>query len=240
MENNVEKIYNEARRKRETKKKISKVWLYIFFALIKGILAGIVISIGSAIYLNTASRYVGSALFSLAFVVIFSYGFSLFTAKVCYIPVQSKTERLMLLPALLGNFMGAFLAGGLFSLTRLAPKLSSRATEICNESFSGGVLSVLVLSFFCGLLIFAAADIFKNSKGDGLKYLTVVAVSMIILIFGFEHSVSSVFYQAVSGRMWTSNTFLYIFVMTVGNALGGVLIPLCHKFIELVKKSYKI
>ena len=240
MNNNVERIYDEARKRRETKKKVSKVWLLVFFALVKGVLAGIMISIGSAIYLNTASRYVGSALFSLALIIIFSYGFSLFTVKVCYIPVQSKTERLMLLPALFGNFLGAFLTGGLFSLTRLAPKLSSRATEICNESFSGGMLSLLVLSFFCGLLIFAAADIFKNSKGDSLKYLTVVAVSMIILIFGFEHSISSIFYQAVSGRTWTLNTFLYIFVMTVGNALGGVLIPLCHKFIELVKKSYKI
>ena len=46
---------------------------------------------------------------------------------------------------------------------------------------------------------------------------------------GFEHCVANMFYFTVAGA-WSGKTVLYLIVMTLGNALGGVLFPAAKKF----------
>ena len=233
MENNVEKIYRQAQQKRKEQGRKNKILIHSASTFIKGVLAGLMICIGCATYLSVSSKYLGSALFSISFIIVFSYGLALFSAKVCYFSVQSIAERLQLIPMWLGNFLGALAIGYILRYTRLAAKLSVRAKELCTTTAKDNLFSILLLSFFCGILIFIASDSFKNA-GNIQKYLTIIAISMIFVLCGFEHSISSVFYFSISST-WSIKAFIYILVMTLGNALGGILIPISHKLIKTLR-----
>ncbi len=235
METNVEKIYREARRKREKDRNKNRIFSQILSVFIKSLLAGIIIAISCTAYLSVTSKYLGSAIFSVGFIVIFSYGLSLFTARVCYFTVEDVSKRLLLIPIWLGNFMGAFLSGQILKATRFAAKFDVRAGELCKDNLKDNILGVLLLSFFCGILMFIISDSFKSVKDNFQKYLIVIAATMAFILCGFEHSISNVFYFSVTG-MISLKSILYLGIMTLGNALGGLLIPLGHKLIELLRK----
>ncbi|MBE6996248.1 MAG: formate/nitrite transporter family protein, partial [Ruminococcaceae bacterium] len=50
----------------------------------------------------------------------------------------------------------------------------------------------------------------------------------VFILCGFEHCVANMFYFSVA-NVWSAKTVLYLLVMSVGNAVGGVLIPLCRQ-----------
>ncbi|MGL6221297.1 MAG: formate/nitrite transporter family protein, partial [Lacrimispora sphenoides] len=52
---------------------------------VNAIIAGIAISIGGVIYLTLENHIAGSFLFSIGLFTIYTFGFNLFTGKVCYI-----------------------------------------------------------------------------------------------------------------------------------------------------------
>ena len=50
----------------------------------------------------------------------------------------------------------------------------------------------------------------------------------VFVICGFEHCVANMFYFTV-GKAWSANTVLFLLIMTLGNSVGGVTIPLLRK-----------
>ena len=85
---------------------------------IKGILAGMLVSIGGWLYLkaNTvASPIIGPFLFSTGLILIYNFDFYLYTGKICYL-FENKSETYKkkisdLLIGVLGNFIGALIMG---------------------------------------------------------------------------------------------------------------------------------
>lgn len=203
-------------------------------SFIKGFLAGVMMAIGGAVYLSSNSKYIGSALFSIGLFVIFSYGFVLFTGRIGYAVVQNRRKNFQLIPAYLGNFIGAVAVGYLVRLTRLSEKLSSRAVTLSNETLSDGILSLLILSLLCGILMFVAEDNFKNATNNAQKYLSIIIPVMVIVLCQLEHSIADMFYFSVANA-WSLKAFGYILVITAGNAAGAVIIPLCHKAIGIIR-----
>ncbi len=67
----------------------------------------------------------------------------------------------------------------------------------------------------------------KNPHEIG-KYLSLFFGVMVFILSGFEHCVANMFYFSVAA-MWTGKTLLYVLVMTLGNSVGGLLIPLLRK-----------
>ena len=62
--------------------------------------------------------------------------------------------------------------------------------------------------------------------GYGLgKYLAIIFAIMVFILAGFEHCVANMFYFT-AGHAWSAKTALYLLVMTLGNSVGGVIIPL--------------
>ena len=196
---------------------------------LRAILTGFAIGIGGIVYLSCDNRYIGSFLFGTGLFVILSFGFNLFTGKVGYAVENKPSYIIDLLVIWLGNLAGTAATGGLILLTRVSPTISEKASGLCDTKLSDGLLSILVLSFFCGMLMFIAADGFKKIENPVGKMLVIFLPVMVFILSGFEHCVANMFYFT-AGMAWSLKAFGYLLVMSIGNAIGGMFIPFVRKW----------
>lgn len=190
--------------------------------LLLAVLAGICIAVGGTIYLSMDNKIIGALLFTVGLYSIVVNGMYLFTGKVGYLAtVDRKGDyAFVLLFTWIGNFIGTFISAKVILLTRIAD-ISEHATEVCEVKLGDNLLSILILSFFCGMLMFIASDGYLNTKNP----LIVVFCVVVFILCGFEHCIANMFYISLSG-MWSVTSFGYLIVMTIGNGLGGMAIPL--------------
>lgn len=188
--------------------------------VINGIFAGILISIGGAVYLSCDNKYAGAVLFSVALLCICYQGYSLYTGKICYIPQKhGKEEFSVLLTGLLGNVAATTVCG--YALRYAIPKIGEAALNACNAKLEQEFLQTFIRAVFCGTLIFLAVDIFRNHKTP----LGIIFCIPVFILSGFEHSVADMFYFASSGIV-SLQAFIFIWIVILGNSIGGALIPL--------------
>lgn len=189
-------------------------------AFIRAILAGMMIGIGGTVYLSCDNRYVGSFLFALGLLVIIIFKLDLFTGKVGYLVYRKTTiPRLMLV--WLGNLIGAVSIGTVLYLTRLYPALSEKAKTMCEVKINDPYLSVLILGFFCGMLMFMAVDGYKSASSDGNRTVIIFIPVMVFILCGFEHCVADMYYVAIAGG-FTFNSLIFLLIVTVGNTIGAL------------------
>ena len=60
---------------------------------VRGVLAGLMISIGGYVYLGCENRVVGAVFFTVGLITITLFGFDLYTGKIGYWLGQSRQER---------------------------------------------------------------------------------------------------------------------------------------------------
>ena len=196
--------------------------------LIRAILAGIMISIGGTIYLALENKMLGAFLFSVGLFSICVNGYNLYTGKIGYV-IDNKLKYLIeLLLTLLGNLIGTVACGYVLTLTRSASKLKAAATILCDTKLNDNLLSIFVLSVFCGIIMYMAVDIYKKATDFG-KYVGIFMGITIFILAGFEHCVANMFYFSIA-NMWEWKTALYVLVMVLGNSLGSILIALGNKY----------
>ena len=198
---------------------------------LSGILAGISISIGGTVFLLCESKIVGALFFTVGLFCVCAFGFHLFTGKVCYAFDNARSYALKLPVIWLGNLPGALITGFLEMQTRLGPNLTEKAAAICQTKLGQGLLSAFILAIFCNIMIFVAVEGYKTIPHELGKYLAIFFGVTIFVICGFEHCVANMYYFTV-GKAWSAETALYLLVMTAGNALGGVSVPLLRKMIK--------
>lgn len=199
--------------------------------LIKSILAGIMIGIGGTIYLSLDNKIVGSILFAIGLFVIVVYSFNLYTGKIGYLINNFNKKYIReLIITLIGNFIGTFFVGFILRYTRIYNMISEKAKTLADIKLNDTLISILILSFFCGILMYLAVNTYKEVKDIG-KYLAVFLGVIVFILCGFEHCIANMYYFSVSST-WSLNTLLYLLVMILGNSLGGILIPLCNKVIK--------
>lgn len=186
-------------------------------------LAGAAISIGGAVFLCTESRPAGAALFSVGLFAVCTLGLDLFTGKVCYIFENPPAYAVRCGLIWLGNLAGTLIAGTLLRLARL--DVIARAQGICEAKLSDSPLSIFILAVFCNILIYLSVESYRNNPHELGKYLGLFLGVAVFVQAGFEHCVANMFYFTVAGA-WSAKTLLYLLVMTLGNAVGGVLFPL--------------
>lgn len=188
--------------------------------IINGIFAGVLISIGGAVYLSCDNKYVGSLLFTVALVCICYQGYSLYTGKICYIPEKhTKAEFSVLFTGLLGNVTATTVCG--YALAYAVPKLRQAGFDACSLKIEQEIPQTLIRAFFCGILIYLAVDIFKKNKTP----LGILLCIPTFILSGYEHSVADMFYFAVSGIV-SLKAFVFIWLVILGNSAGGMLLPL--------------
>lgn len=187
---------------------------------VNGVFAGILISIGGAVYLSCDNKYVGAVLFSVALLCICYMGYSLYTGKICYIPEKhTKDEISILLTGLLGNVTATTICG--YALTYAIPKLKEAALASCTVKLEQNFLQTVIRAVFCGILIYLAVDIFKKHKTP----LGIIFCIPVFILSGYEHSVADMFYFAASGIV-SLKAFVFIWLVILGNTIGGMLILL--------------
>lgn len=190
------------------------------------VLAGICIGIGGTVFLSCDNKVVGAIFFCLGLFAICTFGFNLYTGKVGYIFEQPPAYLGFVALVWLGNLVGTGLVGYAIRITRVAG-IAEKAMALSQAKLDDNLLSIFILSIFCNILMFIAVDGYKNNPHEVAKYIGIFMGVTVFILCGFEHCVANMFYFSVA-NVWSGKAFLYMLVMTLGNACGGVMIPLCR------------
>lgn len=194
---------------------------------VKGIEAGIMVSIGGSVFLGCDNKIVGSVLFCVALIVICINNYSLYTGKIGFIlECRTKEENAAIFLGLLGNIVGTLLCGWI--LRAGIPALGSTASEICAAKLTQNAFSTLIRGIFCGILMYCAVSTFRNRN-------TLAGILFCIPVFilsGFEHSIADVFYFTIGGSL-NPKAIAFLCIVLVGNSVGANVMPL----LNLVEKS---
>ena len=175
----------------------------------KGVLGGVMIAIGGTVYLSCESTYVGALLFAVGLFTILAFELKLFTGMAGYLPQWQGMAEVWL-----GNFVGTVFVGLALRFTRVA--IIERAVKICTIKLNDTPLSIFILAVFCGALMYIAVDYFKRTK----SYLAIFLAVPAFILASFEHCIANMFYISLAG-LWSGKAFLYLLIMTVGNAAGA-------------------
>lgn len=197
-----------------------------------GFLAGVCIAIGGTVFLSLDNKVLGALFFTAGLFTICTFGFNLFTGKVCYVFDRDKDYAIDLPIMWLGNLIGTWFTAAVESLTRVGPALTEKALKLADVKLNDSLLSIFLLAFMCDILIYIAVDGFGKNPHEVGKYLSLFFGVIVFILCGFEHCVANMYYFAMAGVLWQGKTLLYVLVMTLGNAAGGVFFPLLRKIKE--------
>lgn len=198
---------------------------------VKSLYSGLCIGLGGTAFLSCDNKILGAFLFGLGLFTILNFGFNLFTGKVGYFVNNKPSYWGFLGIVWLGNFAGTFLFAKMMSVTRYGDTLQAKANALCLVKDGDCIVSLLVLGIFCGMLMFIAADGFKTIENQFGKIVTVFLPVMVFILSGFEHCIADMFYFSLAGD-FSPAMFQSLLVVSIGNSIGGGLIPLMQKMKE--------
>lgn len=98
---------------------------------------------------------------------------------------------------------------------------------MCEIKVDDSLGSLFLLGIFCGALMYIAVEGYKQTKNPVILFMGVAT----FILCGFEHCIADMFYISVAS-MWSGRALLCIAVISLGNAAGGMLIPLAKKIPE--------
>jgi nitrite transporter NirC len=179
---------------------------------IKALLAGVIIAFGGYAYLSIENKYLGAFLFSFGLLTIISKGYELFTGKIYALKVSSLRDWIRKLSMLFWNFIGVCVVGISFRFST-----GLRTNLLWETKFNNGWFAVIILSFFCGMLMYLAVTLYAKENNP----LYVVMPIMLFILTGCEHCVANMFYLIlVSEISWEH--LIYLFINIIGNAMGSL------------------
>jgi formate/nitrite transporter FocA (FNT family) len=209
--------------------------------VLKGLLAGICIGIGAAVYLALLPDHkpLGAFCFAIGLFLIFTYSFNLYTGKIGFLVENGFS----MLPELgftwLGNFAGATLVGAilrLFAREGAAAAWREKAEALCETKLADSFGEHFVLALFCGFLMFVAADSYKKIENPVGKYIGTFLPVAVFILAGFEHVVANMAYFAFAG-IFNGKMLLAILAATLGNSVGAFVVPAARRFYTRVEKG---
>ena len=199
--------------------------------LLSAILAGLCVGFGGLAFLSLDNKVIGSAAFTIGLFVICTFGFHLFTGKVCYV-LQNDRDYALDLPVIwLGNLIGTGLTAGTASLTRIAPALREKAVSLCQVKVNDSLLSLFLLGLLCNIFIYLAVDGYNRLEMQSAKVQALFFGVSVFVICGYEHCVADMFYFWMAG-LWSGRAILSVLIITLGNAVGGVLFATLHRIVR--------
>lgn len=195
--------------------------------ILDGVSAGLMVSIGCAVFLACENKVVGSILFTVALLVICFRGYSLYTGKIGFIPFSHKKEDFsVLLLGLLGNAIGMIVFGLLISVA--LPNLKANAITICTAKLTQTWYQTLIRGLFCGVLMFIAVFVYKENK----SIVAIIFAIPTFILCGFEHSVADIGYFAIA-NMFSFDVVFFIVLVVIGNTIGSMILP----YLSMAKDS---
>ncbi len=189
------------------------------------LMAGLMIAIGGTVFLSVDNKVVGAFFFSIGLFTVVNQQFALFTGRVGDFKLKQPGFLIDLLIIWLGNFAATAGVGYLLRVTRYASALSAKAEIIWQAKLNDNPLSIFILSIFCGILMYVAVTCFRSTEHAIGKYAGVFIGVPVFILCGFEHCIANMFYFSMA-NMWSWKTFLWLLIMTAGNSVGGLFIPI--------------
>ena len=188
--------------------------------IIASMLAGFAISIGTVIYLLCSNKIFGACFFSVGILMVMEFKFLLFTG---YVPTQRACQKwkeyfINCGIVLIGNFIGAFITAMLLRLTRIKDALLPVCESVCSTKLNDSLLSVFILSIFCGIII--AAIVKVNDRKHQILYVTMLIA--VFILSSYEHVVANAFYLSFTFDIFTFEGLLFMIVCALGNLAGGI------------------
>lgn len=202
------------------------------------ILSGLMIAVGGTIYLSCIAKGwvpFGAVLFAAGLYTICVYGFNLYTGKVGYIAYNFKDVNYigLVILILVFNLITTYLLGIVCAYA--FPAIVEPAKKIYEAKLAAPLLRLLITGIFCGLLMFLAVDTWKKGSPFGcFIYIPVFIIS------GFDHSIANSFYNGVANGFadaFTMQNALVVITVVIGNAIGGMLVPIMTRVWKEAKNS---
>lgn len=202
------------------------------------ILSGLMIAVGGTIYLSCIAKGwtpFGAVLFAAGLYTICVYGFNLYTGKVGYIACHFKDVNYigLVILILVFNLITTYLLGIVCAYA--FPAIVEPAKKIYEAKLAAPLLRLLITGIFCGLLMFLAVDTWKKGSPFGcFIYIPVFIIS------GFDHSIANSFYNGVANGFadaFTMQNALVVITVVIGNAIGGMLVPMMTRAWKEAKNS---
>ncbi|MCQ4935798.1 formate/nitrite transporter family protein [Anaerotignum propionicum] len=200
--------------------------------LVSAVIAGMLIGIGGTVFLSVENPILGSFLFAIGLYSIICFQLQLFTGKIGYLIFQRPVYFIELGITWIGNLIGTYLLAWMVQHTRLYMPISQRVAGIAAVKLGDNFMSIFLLAILCGMLMFIAIDAYRNIEGSTMKALAIFIPVMVFILSGFEHVIANMFYFSLS-KAWDEHCFLAILVMTLGNSVGGLILPVYMKLFRL-------
>jgi formate/nitrite transporter FocA (FNT family) len=198
--------------------------MIILILFLISVLGGASIAIGGTVFINTPDVLTGSFLFSLGLFLVCHFTWGLYTGRVQnLVEVSVKSAVPELIVVYLGNLLGTFSVGYLIRLCSKA-EVISRVESLVQYKLSLLPLNVLILSFFCGIMMYVAVTGFKRFEDPIGKHLAVILPVMVFINSGFEHSIADLFYISAANA-WSIEAVKFSAIAAAGNLIGGCAIP---------------
>ena len=189
------------------------------------------IALGGTVFLSIENKVIGASLFSIGLFGVLIYNLNLYTGKIGYLITNFNLKYVKELAiTIIGNFIGACSVGFILRYTRIYDNIYSKALILANTKLNDNLLSIFILSIFCGLLMYFAVNGFKKQTDFG-KYLVVYLGVAVFILCGFEHCIANMYYFSVAD-IWSLKTLGYTGIMVLGNSIGSFIIPLCNLVIK--------
>ena len=173
---------------------------------IRAIAAGLMIGIAGSVYLAVGPP-LGAILFSLGLILICTRGYNLYTGKIGYI--KNPKEIIDMLVYIGGNAIGT---------ACVALMQPFDTAEMMAAKFAQPWYLILLKAVGCGILMYIAVDIYKNSK----SYWGIITCIPAFILAGFEHSIADMFYAFCMPK-WENIPKMALFfgLVILGNAIGA-------------------
>lgn len=195
-----------------------------FKVFVSAIEAGISIGLGGMAFLSLDNKVLGALFFTIGLFVVCTFGFHLFTGKVCY-AFSNDLDYLINLPIMwFGNLIGTAVPAFIIRFSRISG-IADKAVQMCSVKTGDSLLSLFILGIACNIFIYIAVEGFNRNPHQVGKYLSLFFGVMVFILCGTEHCVADMFYFWAAGA-WSGRAILCIIAITLGNSVGGMLFPL--------------
>lgn len=178
--------------------------------LIRSMLAGICIALGSAIYLKLGG-VVGAVMFAFGLLTVVHFKLPLYTGTAGFIDLKEGKEYVNMLWILVGNIIGCLL----FAFMPI-DGIGEGATAIVQARMDAGYYNCFMRSIGCGLIM----TLIVQGGRDKNQLLILFGIPLFILL-GFYHSIADAAYIGFNPD-WALNgkEFGYYLTIVAGNFVG--------------------
>ena len=187
----------------------------------KSISAGMMIGISSIIYLICPNKMLGAFLFAIGLFIICTFDMYLFTGKVGYIFENKNNPNCIKI--WMGNLIGCLIT--IIPMRIAKGEISLIAYDMIQKKLDNNFMSIIILSIFCGMLMYIAVENFQHNENNFAKIIGLFLCVSSFIICGFEHSIANMCYCifSINSLSLAIKSSIFILIVSVANGVGATL-----------------